>query len=170
MALLLIGGALFVRPNDLHRMSRMGGRLSGSLVHGLRSLRKVASDSFKTEPAMPNELKGLRESFIHSFKQLEDVTRTFSREVAESSPVAGLRSATTFKPNRSSKVIQSASETQPKPASSYAVSAPEPAGLASVSSARSELSGAAIVAKVIEESAFAQQEARVLGQFTQEET
>lgn len=170
VSLLLLGGALFLKPKDLFTISRTAGRACGSIVVSLRGLRKVASDAIAAESA-PSELKGVRESLMSSFKQLEDISRTVSREVAQSSPVAGLRAATTFTPKRTSepKTSSIASTNDAFSASALKVEAKSTI-LTTISGSSPQLLGAEIISKVIEEGAFAQQEARILGQQIQDRT
>ncbi len=158
-AFVLIGGALFLRPADLYTMARLGGRLCGSGVLHLRRFRKALSDTIAAESPAP-EFAGMRETVLKSFQKLESITRTVSREVADSSPVAGLRAATSFTPKRRTP----ATETSPSPSDAPSNDAQPSPKLASVStSGEGAESGARIIARVIEQGAFAQQQAKILG-------
>ncbi len=165
-ALLLLGGAVFMKPRDLLVISRVAGRLCGSAIFALRGVRKAFAETVASEAAT-DDLKGMRDSVFSSFKQIEDISRTVSREVAEASPVASLRAATTFKPKRNSQALGNTAKSAPLPSdNSSALPAGEkrrPVGLSSLSGTGHESSGAGIIARVIEEAAFAKQHSRIVG-------
>lgn len=149
---------LFLKPHDLYSMSRTAGRLCGAAVHNLRGIRKVVKETVAAE-SPPPEFAGMRDTVLSSFRKLETITRTVSREVAETSPVAGLRAATTFKP----KPRADTTATAAIPSENLATSS-SPRKLVSVSSPNGTGdSGAHIISRVIEEGAFAQQQAKILG-------
>lgn len=164
-ALLLLGGAIFLKPRDVLVLSRAAGRVCGSGIVTLRGVRNAVAETLATEGSA-SEFKGMRDSFFTSFRQIEDITRTVSKEVAEASPVASFRAATTFTPKRNS-MPPAPAKGSPLPSSiqssQHLAKSGPPAGLSSLSNAGPDSSGAAIIARVIEEAAFAKQHARILG-------
>lgn len=157
--LVIIGAALFLRPRDLYTFSRVAGRICGTGVYSLRGLRKTMSEAVAAE-APSQEMAGMRDSMVSSFRKLESITRTVSREVADSSPVAGLRAATTFTPKRRSPA--SISDSSSSSAQTESMLTPPKLVSVSTPNGRGE-SGAQIISRVIEEGAFAQQQAKIFG-------
>jgi len=163
--LILIGGAIFLKPHDIYVLSRTAGRICGTTLYAIRGLRKAVTDTMANESTSA-ELQGIRETMMSSFQTLENISRTVSREVSEASPVANLRRATTFKPRPKSPVSMRPSIPPERNISGMhdykEVGAKHP-GLKSLPSTPTHDTGALIIARVIEEGAFAQKQADILG-------
>ena len=160
-------GALFLKPSSLYLASRTAGRVCGNIVLGLRRFRTNVMDKMATDSFSSSNLAKTGSSMMQSLQEIENITRKVSREVAETSPMARMRAATTFRPKQKSASTAeshgSTSSISSNPYSDMITTNSSNPGLASLTSASKELTGAAIICRVIEEGAFSLQEDRILG-------
>lgn len=155
-----------MKPSDVRQLSRIAGRAAGASLYRLKLARTALYDTIAAE-SPTGEMAGMRDNVLKSFRQIEDISRTVSREVADASPVAGLRNATAFVPKRAA-LHPSLGTTASSPAvssegsSDSSATGAEPARRESLAGGGAS-SGASIISRVVEETAFARQYSQVLG-------